>query len=360
MIRLTATLAFLALSAATAMAFPGTGILTLTTPDSSQNRLTVKISASASGTVASDTKTTDVSGILNAAMDIDPATRGVTRFTINGGDILMSDMLFKLRASLFITVATINTIGMRGTAFTRVPPGNATPTATGGTFDASQHSLWINQGTITGSITIPLQPATPINANFTDSPVEGLGNGTGSLQVVLGTATSTHRNCTVTMTLPVDFTDALDLDGTPVTVTVKGTIKATGNIPVPLNSWIDWTLFHNLTNPGFTTIPAPGAAPLGLAWAMGFDPGVPASRVTPTMNGGALHAATLVLPATGTRGPLRLEQSDSLTSNSWQLAPATAVSLGQNPLPVGTSGTVTVQWPSSATRRFIRIAAQKP
>ncbi len=344
------------------MAFSGSGTLTLTAPTTTENKLSITISATAGGFAASDTKTTDISGTLAVGMNINPTTKGVTEFTINSGDISMTDMAFNLKTSGFfaISVATINTAGMKGTAFTRVPPGVATPTGTGGTFDASQHSLRINQGTVTGSITIPLQPATPINANFTDAPVEGPGTGTGTLTVTLGTATATHRNCSVTMLLPVNFTQNQDLDGTPVTVTVKGTIKATGTIPVPLNAWIDWKLANNLSSSTFATVPAPGAAPLGLAWAMGLEPGVPAARVMPVMTGGALPAATLVLPVTGTRGPLRLEQSDSLTGNSWQIVPAASISLGQNPLPAGTTGTVTVQWPSPAARRFIRVGAQQP
>lgn len=354
-----AALTSLTLSVVSAMAFPGTGTLTLTAPTTTENKLSVTISATASGLSASDTKTTSISGTLAVGMNINPTTKGVTEFTINSGDISMTDMGFTLKALVFITVATINTSGMKGTAFTRVPPGLATPTGTGGTFDAAQHSLRINQGTITGSITATT-PATPINANFADSPVEGPGTGTGTLTVVLGTATATHRNCTVTMLLPVDFTQNQDLDGTPVTVKVKGTIKAAGTIPVPLNSWIDWKLANNLSASAFSTLPAPGAAPLGLAWAMGLEPGVPASMVTPAMTGGVSPAATLVLPVTGTRGPLRLEQSDSLTGGSWQIVPAASISLGQNPLPAGSSGTVTVQWASPGTRRFIRVGAQQP
>ena len=350
-----AALTITALSVVSAMAFPGTGTLTLTTPTTTENRLTVTISAMG----ATDNDPTDVSGTLSVAADVDPATKGVTKFTIYSGNVSMTNMAFNLKLLGLFSVATINTAGMKGTAFTPVPPGLVTPTGTGGSFDAAQHNLRINQGTITGSITATT-PATPIDANFADSPVEGPGTGNGTLTVVLGTATATHRNCTVTITLPVDFSQNQDLDGTAVTVKVKGTIKAAGTIPVPLNSWIDWKLSNDLSASAFSTVPASGAAPLGLAWAMGLDPGVPASMVTPTMTGGALPAAALVLPATGTRGPLRLEQSDSLTGGSWQIVPASAISLGQNPLPAGSSGTVTVQWPSPAARRFIRVGAQQP
>ncbi|MCF7674582.1 MAG: hypothetical protein K9N23_18850 [Akkermansiaceae bacterium] len=341
-----------------ARAYTGTGTLNLTT-GATDNKLNITIGASASGFTASDTDTTTISGSLYVTVDSNPQTGATTVFTIDGGNVAMTDMNFNLRV-IVISVAKISTLGMRGTAFTPLPPGIVTPTANGGTFDAAQHHLRINEGDITGEITPPGSAATTIDTNFTAAPVEGPGTGTGTLTVVPGTSSSTHRNCTVTMLLPVDFTDTQDLDGTAVTVQVQGTIKATGIIPIPLNSWVDWTIDNDLTGAGFTTSTAPGNAPLGLAWAMGYEPDTPAAVVTPVMVPGTTPTARFDLPAGGSRAPLTLEQSDSLTTASWQTVPAAEVSSGQNPVPTGTTGTVTVQWTNPAANRFLRIKANQP
>jgi hypothetical protein len=335
-------------------AFTGTGTLNLTT-GANDNKLQITISVNYNGFPVSDAEITTVSGTLNVTMDSNPQTGATSVFTINGGNVAMTNMAFNLKAFGFIPVATINTAGMKGTAFTAVPPGVAIPTATGGTFAAAQHHVLINQGTITGNAL-----GTPIDANFASSPVEGPGAGSGTLAVVPGSSNSTYRNCGVTMVLPVDFTDTQDLDGTAVTVKVSGSIKATGTIPIPLNSWVDWTIGNDLTGADFTAPTAPGAAPLGLAWAMGYAPDTPATMVTPVMAGGAVPAASFLLPASGSRAPLILEQSDSLTAGSWQTVSATAVSGGQNPVPVGRSGTMTVQWASPAATRLLRIKAIQP
>lgn len=229
-----ATLLLLISSSHFATATPGNGTLTLTAPTSTENKLSVTISGQAGGLTATDTKTTNVAGDMNVAMDIDPSAGGTSRFTISNGNISLTNMNFTLKALGFITVATINTNGMNGSAFTPLPPGLATPTGSGGSFDASQHRIRINQGTITGTLTIPGQAATPINVNFADSPLEGAGTGTGTLTVVLGSTIGSQRNCAVTMLLPVDFTQNQDIDGTPVAIRVKGTIKAAGAVPVRL------------------------------------------------------------------------------------------------------------------------------
>lgn len=343
-----------------ARAYSGTGVMTLPAPGtSSDNKLQITISINYNGIPVADTRTTTVSGTLNVNLDANPQTGAATQFTINSGNVSMTDMAFNLRAYGILSVATVNTAGMKGTAFTPLPPGVVTPTGTGGTFDAAQHRVLINQGTLTGLITFT-DPDTPINANFTEAPVEGPGTGTGTLTVVPGTSTSSHRNCTTTMLLPVDFTQDQDLDGTPVKVTVKGTIKATGVIPIPLNSWIDWTYANDLAGAAFNGTAAPGTAPLGLAWAMGYAPEIPAAAVTPVMLAGAIPSARVVLAAGGSRAPLTLEQSDSLTSGSWQPVPAIAVSGGQNPIPTGASGAITVQWTTPAPQRFLRIQAVQP
>lgn len=341
-----------------ARAYTGAGILNLP-PGATDNKLNITIGATASGLAASDEQTTTVSGFLNVTVNSNPQTGATTVFTIDGGTVAMTDMNFNLRV-FFISVAKVSTLGMSGTAFTPLPPGIVTPTANGGTFDAAQHHLRINEGDITGEITPPGSAATPIDANFTDAPVEGPGSGTGTLTVAPGASTPTHRNCTVTMLLPVDFTDTQDLDGTAVTVQVQGTIRATGIIPIPLNSWVDWTIGNDLAGASFTTLTGPGKTPLGLAWAMGYEPDTPATVVTPVMIPGTTPAARLVLPASGSRAPLTLEQADSLTTDSWQKVPAAEVSGGQNPVPTGTSGTVTVQWTNPAAKRFLRIKANQP
>jgi hypothetical protein len=226
----------------------GNGTLTLNPATASENRLTITISASSGTLTATDSDTTDVSGTLSAELNADP-TGSSSGFTIKNGDLAMADMDFNLRALGFISVATINTTGMRGTAATITPPGLVTPTVSGGTFDASLHRFSINQGAITGQLTIPGDPVVPINEDFATSPVDGAGFGTGNLTVTPGAINETQKLFAVTMTLPLDFTENEIISGTPVTIRVQGTIKATGTIAVPIVQEIArWTFDTGTTS----------------------------------------------------------------------------------------------------------------
>lgn len=252
---------------------PGNGTLTLVTPQTGINKLAITVSATSSGTTVSDTETTNVTGTVNGSVDADPATGATTAMTITGGDIAMSNMHFVLKAFFVITVADISTANMGGTAYTPEPvPAPATPTATGGTFDAALHHVVINRGTMTGTVNTTTPP-TPVNSDFATSPVEGAGTGTGTLTMVPGAADATHRTFQATVVLPVDFAQTQDMSGTPVTIKVKGTIKATGPVRIPLNA---------LAAPGFS--PAAGACPAGQVVTITGDSG---STIFYRINGGA-------------------------------------------------------------------------
>jgi hypothetical protein len=211
--------------------------------------------------------------------------------TITGGSIAMSDMRFQIKTRVLffdVQVADISTAGMRGTAFTPPPvPAAVTANTTGGTFDAALHRVLINQGTITGSISAT-NPPTPVNADFATSPVEGAGVGTGTVTMVPGAFSATHRTMQTTIEMPVDFTDTQDLGGTPVSVRVQGTIRATGSVDLPLDP---------LAAPVFSL--ASGSYPSGQNITISGESG---STIYYRLNGGPEQSAaspvtTLTVPA---------------------------------------------------------------
>jgi pimeloyl-ACP methyl ester carboxylesterase len=150
---------------------------------------------------------------------------------------------------------------MRGIAFTPPPtPGPVTATANGGTFDATLHQIKINQGTIIGEITIT---GTPINSSFVDNPVIGTGTGNGTVTMIPGASSPGQRTMQVTFEMPVDFTNNLDLDGTPVSVRVQGTIRANTSVVIVTQPQGQTAQAGN--NVTFT-VTASGTAPLNYQW----------------------------------------------------------------------------------------------
>ncbi len=336
-------------------AFTGNGTLTLVTPATGVNKLNVTVTATASGQTTSDTETSNVTGTIDGSINADPTTGATTELTITSGNISLSNMNFVLRVFVIVTVADVTTSGLGGTAFTPAPPAPVTPNASGGTFNASLHRILINRGTVSGTAL-----GNPVSSDFSTAPFGGTGSGTGTVVMVAGAADSTHRTFQSTVTVPVDFTDTIDLGGTPVTIRAVGSIRAAGPVRIPLNGWIDWTSANGLAGASFTAPISPGAAPLGLAWACGHAANVPATTLTPALQSASpAPRSILTLPPSGTRGPVWVEFSNSLAAASWSVAPASSVSSGTNPLPTGTQGTITVQLPAGV-RAFTRLRARQP
>jgi hypothetical protein len=283
-------IALLLVAAGTAQlaANTGSGTLTLVTGQSGINQLNITVSANASGVTATDSETTTVSGSITSSFDANPTTGATTAMTITGGNIAMTNMHFVLKAFFgLVTVADISTANMGGTAYTPPPvPAPATPTASGGTFDASLHRVVINRGTMTGAITYT-DPDTPINEDFATAPVEGAGTGTGTITMAPGTADATHRTIQATVQIPVDFTDTQDMNGILVSIRVQGTIKAAGPVRIPLD-----------VLPTPTISPAGGMVPAGQPITITGESG---STIYYRVNGGAEQSAAS--PVTGLTVP---------------------------------------------------------
>jgi fibronectin-binding autotransporter adhesin len=221
----------------------GNGTLTLVPPATGVNRLNVTVTATSNGIPVSDTETTNVTGTISGSLNANATSGSTTQMSISGGNIQLSNMSFALRV-LFVTVANVNTAGLAGTAFTASPPAPVTPSANGGSFDSSLHRVLINAGTISGSAL-----GEAFSINMSAEPIEGAGSGTGTITMVAGTASSTQRTFNATVSIPVDFTDTRDLNGTPVSIRVQGTIRAAGPVQIPLFGPCNWTgLSSNLWN----------------------------------------------------------------------------------------------------------------
>jgi len=344
-----------------ASAWPGGGTLNLVS-DAPYNVLQVTVNIPSYS--ASSTQTTTVTGTIEVLADIAPATGATTALTLTGGSIAMSNMHFVLNV-IIIKAADVTTAGMAGTVYTPPPfPAPATPTATGGTFDAALHHLIINQGTIGGTAGFPTP--SPVNVNFADSPIAGAGTGTGTVTVVPGTSSATHRTCQTTIVLPVDFTNTQNLNGTAVTVRVKGNVKALGNVLIPLsgdangNGILDtWeiTNFGN-ANPGSNEPDANADQDVLtnlMEYALNTNPLLP--NATPLVTDFATVGATRYLRLTVPKNPAAtnltytVEVSADLTPASWNAA-QTLIEPGSPPNVLRVRDSVPV---TSARQRFIRL-----
>ncbi len=322
------------------------GPLTLVT-QTGFNRFTVTIGAAG----FSDRENPTATGTMNVKLNVNPSTGKASELTFEGGNVALSNMNFSLGFS-FIPAAYVNliTTGVSGEPSTPNPPAPVTTTT--GEFDAALHEFTINQGAISG-----VALGTPLNENFSNTPVTGPGQGTGTITLteIPGLATTTTRTWTAVVVLPLDFTDTQELNGTQVTVDVSGTLKASGNLVIPKTNYLAWVAQYSLGAPAFGSPIRPGE-PHGMVWAMGLPPSTSIRQHLPRIiTGGPAPVALMEFPAGGTAGPLLVEVSDSLAPGSWVPATAGNVSTGANPIPAGTPGVVSVNL--AGTRRFVRLRA---
>ena len=185
--------------------------LNLLPPAAGTNRITIGVEALG----FSDSETSDISGVLNVDLNASfdsSEIASATGLTVieNQSSVAATDANFQLNLGIFGTLE-VNTLGLGGTVRTPSPPGPVSGT----TFNASDHQIVLNQGTITNSLTSD-------DIDLSISPVIGTTVATGILAVSTPTITAHVATYDVTATLPVNFTDDFVVDiGFPVTVTVS-------------------------------------------------------------------------------------------------------------------------------------------
>lgn len=318
----------------------GTGTLNVVT-QTGFNIMNVTVTPSiASGS----TKQTTLTGSVVAKIAADPLTGACTALTLSGDNLFMTNLSY----SWLLGLAKLQIQNMGAYASTVDAPSPVTPNSSGGSFDGSLHKLIINRGTASGIA----------GADFSVTPINGKGTGTGTLTMVAGESTATHRTYMVTLVIPVDFTDIVN-EGA-ATVRVQGTLKSTGTITFPVNEFIGWTDEKGIPGASFTDPLTVGAAPLGMAWAAGLEPTTPVGLVTPAIQSTPSDtSATLMLPETGTRAPLWIESCTDLLKGVWSPVAGTYLSTGANPIPAGTMGPVTIQM-GTGPSLFIRPRVDPP
>lgn len=314
------------------------------------------------------TDTCDLNGTMDATLDVDLTTDKTSELTLaNGvvtaddGDPGADDFVFNGMTGDAILGVEYDLVanGLSSEVFTPTPPGTIT-NVTNGEFDASQHAFNLITGTLDGNITVSglavFPPVvTPINRTVSiQEPIEGTGNGTGTVTLVPTGSSPGFENYTVTLTMPISSTKTYqNAEGTAdsFVVSTSALIKATGTLQVPdTPGYTDWATAEGI----------PGADPdddyngdgvtNAFAWAYGLgkDDDASAWRPMAQANGGF----QIPLPPGGTVTPIRVRVSTTLSG--WSDLPAGRISGGQNPLPSGSSGSFSIT-PSGGPREFLLL-----
>lgn len=299
-----------------------------------------------------------LTGTVDAWLDVDHGNVTTSELTLLNGQITGSDFSASGTASSFgipLGIYQLNATGLAGTFFTIQPPGSVTSST--GTFNAAQHRFVIDQGNVSGNA-LGQTYQTAFNSQ---NPFAGNGSGTGSVTLTPAGSDADSIFYQVVVVVPgVSVTDSMVVGNPPltstVTVTGAGTIKAAGIIDVPRSAYRAWTLREGIGGAAFSGDVNADGMSNGMAWAMGLGAQAPAGPVMPRATQSLPPEFEIPFPSGGSKAPIWIEVAD--TPGTWLTLPPEDCSVGLNPLPVGTTGTVRVV-ATSANRRFLRLRTEE-
>ncbi|MFM2242588.1 MAG: hypothetical protein RLZ97_1443 [Verrucomicrobiota bacterium] len=338
-----------------AHAAPGSCLLTLVPPNTATKVNAIEISVQP-GTITSlkDTKKARLAGTMIADLEVDIANNTAIEMSFREGRGTVSGETtpnLTFSKTYLFTTYTVTFTNLSFAIDTPNPPGIVSIPSTG-TFDASQHRFLVDQGTANGSYSGGfLGPSGTINQTFTPAnPLGGPGQGTGTITLVRTGVRPGFIDYSATLNFPVDVNQVQGTGNEQVTITAKGEIVATGTFSVSSSGYLQWALEEGVRGePGNGDVNGDGVSNT-LAWALGLDAVEDAKPYLPQVQSNRSYL--LPLPFTGSGAPLRLMVSQNLSQ--WTQVPAQRISTGQNPLPAGAGGNITVS-PSTTDREYFRL-----
>ncbi|MFP6896687.1 MAG: hypothetical protein VCA38_08810 [Roseibacillus sp.] len=309
----------------------------------------------------SDSDATDLDGTLDVKLEINPDTNQVSEMTIIGGDATGSAI--HLSGSAFLIGNYDFTSSELGAKLnTLVPPGIVDPLT--GEFDAAAHELTVNDGVLTGSIEVPLLGIDDeVAFDFSAAPFGGTGSGTGTVTLTHTGDTPISKDYDIVVLLPISIVNEVDAGGVTIPISADGMIKAVGiaSVPIaPADPFVTWTEDNGIAGASFDGDENGDGVANGLQWALGLDASTApfSALLQPVGDTGATVDFTVTLPAGGSAAEISVLVSDDPETNPFALLTSGSVSTG-NPIPAGTTGTVTISLPKNA-RGFVQLSVSAP
>ncbi len=333
------TIGFLALSIPCLGQTPNVTQLTISEETDGANVFSIRVEAAG----LSDTEQSNVTGTVDAVLNVDPANATTSEFTITGANLQGSDTTFSF--SIIFSTINLSLQDLGATLVTTSPPGLVDSQT--GIFDASQHAITLNSGLITGT-----GIASSVNRDLSEEDTSQQLSGEGVISL-----TPSGEGFDVLVEAPINISNDFVIEGAGLggsninaTVSITGNIRARGFVTAPVvDPYLAWAALNGVENVPSTDFTLSSVINNQLVFALGFDAANAPQQIWQENQNGF----SLMLSNEPLREPVRIEFSTSL--NSWDLAPQTQITSGENLLPAGFSGPVAVA--RTGLTGFYRLAS---
>ncbi|MFP6879679.1 MAG: hypothetical protein VCA34_01935 [Roseibacillus sp.] len=308
----------------------------------------------------SDSDATDLDGTLDVKLEINPDTNQVSEMTVIDGDATGSAI--HLSGSNFLGNYDFTSSELGAEVITPVPPGIVDPLT--GEFDASAHQLTVNAGVLSGSIAVPLLGIDEeIAFDFSAAPFGGTGSGTGTVTLTHTGSTPISKDYDIVVLFPISIVNEVDAGGVLIPIAADGLIRAVGiaSVPIaPADPFVTWTEDNGIAGASFDGDENGDGVANGLQWALGLDASTApfSALLQPVGDTGATVDFTVTFPAGGSAAEISVLVSNDPETNPFAPLTSGSVSTG-NPIPAGTTGTVTISLPKNAMG-FVQLSVSAP
>lgn len=227
----------------------------------------VEIDLNVSG-IGSSSDTSELTGTIEVQLNISPSTNTTDELTIISANVNGSDV--SLSAGNFLASYSFETDGLGFSAETPEPPGTVEPAT--GEFDAEQHTINVDRGTLGGEAKI-IGSTQDISYDFSEEGFVGQGAGTGTVSITPGRIEGRKLFFNVVLEFPTLIDQPIEAEDLPVDATVKieGTLKAVGETFIEFPDYSDWAAEVGVTAASQNNFDLSSENPNAILFALGFD-----------------------------------------------------------------------------------------
>jgi hypothetical protein len=300
--------------------------------------------------IGSSNDTSDLSGTIEVQLNISPATVTSNEMTILSADVSGTDVTLDASLPFGLASYSFESKDLGFTAFTPEAPGIVDPLT--GEFDASQHELTVNRGTLKGEASTLLTGDLDVpDFDFATDNFIGNGEGTGTVSISSGRIEGRKLYFNVTLEFPAVIEQAIEDLPVDADVKIEGTLKATGETFIEYPDYADWASEVGVGASSQFEFDLSPNTPNEILFSLGFDEtNFPEQLFDFTSAGATLkNGQDIAL------GDVEIQWSNDLIT--WTRVPLASMTSGSSVISFGDPLTEATVVGPNGTRKYLRVAS---